>query len=110
MNTKPKIKFQKSKGFVRAAHAALSAHPKAQVFQKALIRHQAITVWQKAATEFFDSAGNQSKAVDFKDGTLFIACLSKDMANKIKMFAQRIIYILNQLLGQQLVFALRVEF
>lgn len=110
MPEKPKIKFPKHKGFIRASEAALLAHPKAGLYQKALHRHKAISIWGKAAAEFFEEAGEASQAIDFKEGVLFVACLTKDLANKIKMFAKRIIYILNQLLGQELVFALRVEF
>lgn len=110
MSEKPKIKSAKHKGFIRASQAALSAHPKSEIYRKAFHRHKAISLWQKAAAEFFEGAQNQTKAVDFKDGVLFVACLTKDLANKIKMFAGRIIYILNQLIGKELVFALRIEF
>lgn len=109
-NQKLKPRPRKGRGFVRVSQAALSAHPKSAIFQKALYKHQAVSAWDKAISQFFEGAENQTKAADFKDGVLFIACLSKELAYKIKMFAQRIIYLINQLLGRQLVFALQVEY
>ena len=100
----------RNKGFIKVKQAALSGHPKAEVFQKALHKHKVISSWDKAVVQFFENADNQTKAVDFKDGLLSVACLSKELAYKLKLFAQRIIYVLNQLLGKELVFALKVEY
>jgi hypothetical protein len=99
----------KRKGFVKAGEAALKNHPQSKVFEKALYKHQAIKSWDKAVLEFFEDAKEKTKATDFKEGVLYIACLTKDLASKIKMFAQRIIYILNQLIGKDIVYALKVE-
>ena len=109
MPEKLKIKPAKQKGFVKAVHA-FANHPKSATFQKAFNRHKAMSVWERAVGAFFEGEQNHSKALDFKDGILFIACLTKELANKIKMFAQRIIYLLNQLIGKDLVFGLKVEF
>lgn len=110
MKTKyEKIKVYKSKGFVKVSQAALTGHPKAKIFESAFQKHLAVKAWHNAADQFFEEAGNKTRAIDFKEGVLFVACLSKELAYKIKMFAQRIIYLLNQLIGKELVFALKIE-
>lgn len=108
--TNYKIKTKKNRGFISAGQAALEGHPKAVIFQKALHRQKVIKHWDKAISEFFEEGQNLTKVMDFKDGVLLIACLSKELAYKIKAYAQRIIYILNQLLGQELVYSIRLDY
>ncbi len=103
-----KIK-QKSKGFVLAGSVALYNHPKSKVYENAFNKYKAIKIWDSAVSQFLEEASEATKAIDFKDGALFVACLSKEMANEIKIYAQRIIYLINQLLGRVLVYELRVE-
>ena len=106
----PKIKTKKEQGFVKAGKAALEGHPHAEMFRKALHKQKVVKHWEKAIGEFFEEGESQTKALDFKDGVLLIACLSKELAYKIKAYAQRIIYILNQLLGQELVYSIRLDY
>lgn len=100
---------KKTKGFVGISKA-IEGHSKSKILKQAFYKHKAISTWEKAVAEFFEGAEAQSKAVDFKEGVLMVACLTKDLAYKIKAFAQRIIYILNQLIGKDLVYAIRVEY
>ncbi|MEK7617986.1 MAG: hypothetical protein AAB410_02470 [Patescibacteria group bacterium] len=109
VKSKSGIGAKKTKGFVGISNA-IEGHPKSKILKQAFYKHRAINTWEKAVSEFFEGAEAQSKAVDFKEGVLMVACLSKDLAYKIKAFAQRIIYILNQLIGKDLVFAIRVEY
>jgi hypothetical protein len=74
-----------------------------------LHRYQVLKYWEEAAVAFVREAKEQTKAVDLQKGVLTVACLSEEIAHQIKIFAQRIIYALNQLLGKQLVFAINVE-
>lgn len=107
-NEQPKSK--KSKGFEKMGNAVLRGHPRAEIYKKAFNKYKVISGWNQAVGQFFDNAEGLTKAMDFKDGLLVIACLTKELASKIKMFAERIIYILNSILGKELVFALRVEY
>jgi hypothetical protein len=50
-----------------------------------------------------------TQAVDFKKGVLTVACLSREVASKIKLFAESILEALNQVLGARLVFAIYTE-
>lgn len=107
--TQKKLKIQR-KGFIKASEAALGGHPQSELFQKAFHKHQVLAGWANVVSQFFEDAHNQTKATDFKDGILFIACLSRELAYKIKMFAQRILYVLNQAIGKQLVYALSIDY
>jgi len=77
--------------------------------EAALNKHRAIKHWRQAASSFVEEAGKLTQAVDFKKGVLTVACLSREVANKVKLLASRIIYALNQLLGRQVVFAVSIE-
>lgn len=77
--------------------------------QTALYRHNTLKNWQQAVSGFIEEARESTRAVDFKKGTLFVACLSREIAAQIRLLTQRIIYALNQLLGRQVVFAISVE-
>src|SRR5579863_1424749 len=74
--------------------------------EAAVCRHRALKHWQQIASAFVEEAAKLTQAVDFKKGVLTIACLSREVASKIKLLAQRIIVALNQLLGRQMVYAL----
>ena len=72
-------------------------------------RHLVMRKWTVAAAKFLDQAEALSKAVDFKNGVLLVACLSKELAYQIKLLASRIIEELNRLIGQAVVFGVYVE-
>ncbi len=74
-----------------------------------LYRQKTIKHWQSVAGSFIEEAANLSQAVDFKKGILVIACLSKELASKLRLLAQRIVAALNQLLGKTVVFGLYIE-
>jgi hypothetical protein len=97
------------KGFMPVSRAFYT-HPRAKVFNQALARHSVLNSWERVIAEFFEDGESQTKAVDFKQGVLLVACLSKELAAKIKLFAQRIIYLLNQALGQTVVYSLQIDY
>lgn len=99
----------KKRGFVKIS-GALVSHPKAKILNQALERHAVLNSWERIIVQFFEDGESLTKAVDFRHGVLLVACLSKELATKIKMFAQRIIYLLNAAVGKDLVFSLRVDF
>ncbi len=89
---------------------AFYSHPRAKIFNQALARHSVLNSWERVIAEFFEGGESQTKAVEFKQGVLLVACLSKELASKIKLFAQRIIYLLNQSLGQTVVYSLQIDY
>jgi predicted nucleic acid-binding Zn ribbon protein len=75
----------------------------------AVNRYKTLKNWEKAAGGFILQAGELTRALDLKNGVLFIACLSREIAYQIKLLASRIITVLNQLVGKQVVFAIQIE-
>lgn len=87
----------------------LQTHPKAKIYKQAMLRHQVLKAWGGVIEGFFKQAGDLTQAVEFKNGKLFIACLSQVLANKIITMAKSIIHTLNQVVGRVLVYSLAVE-
>jgi hypothetical protein len=77
--------------------------------ENALYKHKALKHWQEIASAFVEEAANLTQAVDFQKGILTVACLSREVASKIKLLAQNIIRALNQLFGRQMVYAIYIE-
>ena len=77
--------------------------------ENALYKHKALKHWQEIASAFVEEAAVFTQAVDFQKGILTVACLSREVASKIKLLAQRIISALNDILGRQMVYAIYVE-
>lgn len=100
---------KKKKNFVVLSEA-LKYHPKSEILKRALEKHKVINAWPQVVPAFFEDAAEKSQAVDFQEGVLYVACLSKELAAKIQMFAGGIIYLINQLIGETLVCLLKVEF
>lgn len=75
----------------------------------AVNRYKTLKNWEKAASGFILQAGELTRALDLKNGVLFIACLSREVAYQIRLLASRIITALNQLVGKQVVFAIQIE-
>lgn len=75
----------------------------------ALNRYKALKNWEKAASGFILEAKNLTRAMDLKNGVLLVACLDREIAYQIKLLAARIIFVLNQLVGKQVVYAIQVE-
>lgn len=72
-------------------------------------KHRTLKHWHGVASGFIEEASNLTQAIDFKKGILIVACLTKEIASKVRLFSERIIYALNQALGKQLVFGIHVE-
>lgn len=75
----------------------------------AVNRYKTLKNWEKAAGGFITQAGELTRASDLKNGVLFVACLSREIAYQIRLLAPRIITALNHLVGKQVVFAIQVE-
>lgn len=76
----------------------------------AMDRYWAIKYWETAVSSYIKQAPDYTKAVDFKNGILVVACLSRETAYQIKLLAKRIISTLNQLIGKQIIFGIKVEY
>jgi hypothetical protein len=77
--------------------------------ETALYKHKALKLWQEIAGGFVEEAGKLTQAVDFKKGILTVACLSRELASKIRLLSEQIITALNELMGQRVVYAIYVE-
>lgn len=75
----------------------------------ALNRYKALKYWEQAVAGFIQEGPSLTKALDFKNGVLLVACLSKEIAYQVKLLAQRIITVLNKIIGKNCIFALQVE-
>lgn len=97
-----------SRGFSRI-DKVLNKTAKQYHLEQAVSRYKVIKNWQNAVSQFFDDAADLTKAVDFQKGVLKVACLSRELAGKLKIFIPRIIEILNNLVGRTLVYAIAIE-
>lgn len=77
--------------------------------EAALNKYQAIKYWEQIAVGFLEEAVVLSKAIDFKQGRLVVACLSREMANKLYTFSQQIIAAINEAIGRKVVYAISIE-
>jgi hypothetical protein len=77
--------------------------------ENAMYRHKALTAWAEAVSKFVEDAQNLTQAIDFNKGVLVVACLSQDVASKVKLMAERIMEQLNNLIGHRVVYAIYVE-
>lgn len=104
MNSKDKY----NKGFSKIDKVLIKT-AKHYNLEAAVYRHKALKYWREIASIFVEEAAGFTQAVDFQKGVLTVACLSREVASKIKLLAQRIIAALNELLGRQMVYAIYVE-
>jgi predicted nucleic acid-binding Zn ribbon protein len=77
--------------------------------QRYLNKALVIKNWEDVASKFVPESFELTKAVDYKNGVLYVACLTKEIAYRIKLLAQRLIEKLNTVLGKNLVFAINIE-
>jgi hypothetical protein len=77
--------------------------------QEAMFKHKIVGLWEGVASGFFSEAKELTRAVDFHKGCLVVACLNRELAQKIQLLARRIINAINEVLGKTLVFALKLE-
>lgn len=77
--------------------------------ENALYRHKTLKYWQDVAAAFVEEAKDLTQAIDFKKGILTVACLSREVASKLRLMADRIISALNELVGRNVVFAIYIE-
>ena len=96
------------KGFEKINYT-INRSAKDKKIMGALNKYKAIKHWEQAVSSFIEEAPALTKALDFKNGVLVVACLSKELAYQIKLLAQRIISALNTIIGKNTVFALQVE-
>jgi len=103
MNTK-----RNNKGFSRI-DKTLANTAKQYNLESAFYRHKTIKHWYEIAGSFILDIQTQTKPLDFKKGVLTIACLSREIAAKLRLLAQSIIQALNQFLGRPVIYALNLE-
>ncbi len=78
-------------------------------FEQALYKHKISKYWKEVVGSFVEEAKEMTQVINFKKGVLVVACLSRDVARKLKILAGRILSVINELLGRQVVFALDFE-
>lgn len=100
--------MKKYNGFSRIDNI-LEKNIKNQNLQTAFHKHRALKCWHEIAGSFILEAKDLTQAIDFKKGVLVVACLSREVANKIKVLAEKIVEALNLVLGARLVFAIYTE-
>lgn len=88
---------------------ALSGKFNEPKLKQAFYKSKAIRNWQIAAAKFLNEAYEQTRAIDFKNGVLVVACLSKELAYQIRMLAQRIMAEINKLIGKNVVFGIYTQ-
>jgi|SRR6185436_18747156 len=98
----------KNKGFTKI-EKLVSQTAKQYNLETALYRHQTIKYWQDVAAAFVEEAKQYTQAIDFKKGVLTVACLSREVAFKIKLMSEKIISALNELVGKPVVYAIFIE-
>lgn len=102
------LRNKRKHGFEKISRAfAGQARPKK--VDEAFWKYKAVKHWDEAAAGFFEEAKEFTRAVDFKNGTLTVASLSRELALKLKMLAEKIIEALNNILGRRVVFKLVIE-
>jgi len=102
----PKQNYQK--GFV-PLNKLLKNTAKEYHLENAMYRHKALTTWREVAIGFIEDAQNLTQAIDFNKGVLTIACLSREVAYRVKLLAERIMEELNNIIGHRVVYAIYVE-
>ncbi len=102
------MKKNRQKGFAKI-DSLLSRTAKQYNLENAMYRHKALKYWTEVACAFVDEAKDLTRALDLNKGVLTVACLSREVAARLKLLAQRIIHALNQALGRQMVYAIYIE-
>lgn len=97
-----------TKGFSKI-DKLISLNAKEHNFEQALYKHKVVKYWREVVGSFVEDAKELTQAMDLKKGVLVIACLSREVAQKLKVLASNIVSALNQLLGKQVIFALYFE-
>ncbi len=97
-----------SKGFSKI-DKLISISAKEHHFEQTLYKHKVLKYWREVVGAFVEEAKELTQAMDLKKGVLVIACLSREVAQKLKVLASNIVSALNQLLGKQVIFALYFE-
>jgi hypothetical protein len=105
MKTKKTNNF---KGFLKIEPILYRA-AKEYKLESAMYKYKLSRHWDKILNSIIRDSEGKTKILDFKKGVLTIACLCRQLAYEIKILASRIINDLNNFLGRQLVFAIRVE-
>ncbi len=77
--------------------------------ETAYYKYKTAKHWHTVAEAFVDGVKELTQVLDFKNGVLKIACLSREVASKITLLSKRIIFALNQALGKAVVFAIYTE-
>ena len=100
----------KSRGNFSQIDKILNKTAKRYHLEQALSRYQVIKNWHAAAAQFLEESSALTKAVDFQKGVLKVACLSRELAGRLKLFIPRIIEVLNHIMGRPVVYAIAIDF
>lgn len=77
--------------------------------QQAFNKHRVISCWRKVAENYLAEGVELTQAVDLKKGVLVVACLSREIAAKLRVLSERVILAINEFLGHRTVFAIYIE-
>ncbi len=95
------------KGFAKIDNV-LNNQAKNYKLEPAFYKYRIGKNWENILSGFLAEVEGRTKVLDLKKGILIIASLDKQLAYKIKVLAQRILYAINNFLGGQFVFAIQV--
>ena len=69
-----------------------------------------LRTWDRVVRGFFTESTQQTKAIEFKQGKLIVACLSHELARKIINLIEQITRAINEVLGKKTVFVIHIEY
>jgi len=103
-----RMRTKNGSGFSNIKYLIPKAAEQHQLEQQ-FTKYKIFTVWEKVIIGFFTEAKDITKAIDFQNGKLTIACLSQTLGTQIKQVIPQLLRALNDLLGRNLVYVLIVE-
>ena len=71
---------------------------------------QVCKLWERVVLEYIPNATGKTMAVGFEKGVLKIATLSREIADQIRSYRDRLLYAINTYLGKQSVYAIAIEY
>ena len=100
---------KRTRGFTKI-ETILPFHAKERHLEEVYVKQHILHLWEAVLDNFLPDAKELSKAIDFEKGKLIIACLSEEIAYTIKSMTEKILSLINELFGKQVVYTLSVEF
>jgi hypothetical protein len=88
----------------------LSSNMKKYNLEEKIQSSNVCKLWDRVVTELVPGAIGKTMATGLNRGVLTIASLTKEVADIIRSYKDRIMYALNSYFGKKIVYAIHVEF